>query len=354
MKKIALEELEKRYGAKSYEELVQLVCRELKQGRIRPVKAAGTNGKKPALYVSYWLSEEKRDDAWLKEELKYALSPVISPDYYLNHLSVYEEERPNVLLLDTFLKANRTSLAHPVSVNERSFAVWGEEKFLTRGGGRKLLSHCGLSMEFLNVYATAEPLAYYSHTRSIPQDLLILENKDPFYSMRRHLMEGNHTILGCQVGTLIYGAGKGIYRSFPDFSISAEPFMLDEKNRIFYFGDLDYEGIGIYENLAARFSGGRRIRLFWEAYAAMIRKARSRFFHRGEKTAWEPGDFGVLLPSMQEKQNSAVKGNFFAELIREADERGEAAWGREAAKEARRILDAGCYIPQEILSQQDF
>ena len=85
----------------------------------------------------------------------------------------------------------------------------------------------------------------YTHTREVPQNLLLLENKDTFYSMRRHLLEGKDTILGMKIGTLIYGAGKGILKSFQDFSICAEPYMQNRQNQIYYFGDLDYEGIGI-------------------------------------------------------------------------------------------------------------
>ena len=63
--------------------------------------------------------------------------------------------------------------------------------------------------------------------------------------MRNYLLNGH---------TEIFGAGKGIIRSFQDFDLCAEPYMKHPKNTIYYFGDLDYEGIGIYENLAEKFS----------------------------------------------------------------------------------------------------
>lgn len=74
--------------------------------------------------------------------------------------------------------------------------------------------------------------------------MLILENKDTFFSMCRHLLEGNEEILGIKIDTLIYGAGKGIFRSFEDFDLCVEPYMQAEGNQIFYFGDLDYETTG--------------------------------------------------------------------------------------------------------------
>ena len=72
----------------------------------------------------------------------------------------------------------------------------------------------------------------------MPQNLLILENKDTFFSMRRRLLEGNETILGIKIDTLIYGAGKGIFRSFEDFDLCVEPYMKAAGNQIYYFGDL--------------------------------------------------------------------------------------------------------------------
>lgn len=63
-------------------------------------------------------------------------------------------------------------------------------------------------MEALNVYRTTEPLSYYTHTRNTPQNILILENKDPFFSMRNYLLNGHTEIFGAEIGTLIYGAGK--------------------------------------------------------------------------------------------------------------------------------------------------
>lgn len=49
--------------------------------------------------------------------------------------------------------------------------------------------------------------------------------------------------------------------------------MKHPKNTIYYFGDLDYEGIGIYENLAEKFRSRWKIIPFVPAYQAMLGKA---------------------------------------------------------------------------------
>lgn len=327
MKRVSLEKLCSVRRDFLYEDQYQYIRSLLETGRIRPVLASGTNGKKPALYREYWLVEEEKNYQDLEEELKYQMTPLISVDYYLAHPEVYEKDRPWVLLLNDYLKNQKEQLEYPQSVNERSFAIWRREKFLSREQGKKILKRCGLEEDTLNVYKTTEPLAYYAHTREVPQNLLILENKDTFYSMRRHLLEGNDRILGVPVGTLIYGAGKGIFRSFQDFDLCVEPYMKNTGNVIYYFGDLDYEGLGIYESLAEMFAQRWEIIPFISAYEAMVKKA--------EEIVPEE------LPDTKEGQSRRDCHLFFSYFE-----------GKQIEK-MKRILEKGKYIPQEILNISD-
>ena len=175
-------------------------------------------------------------------------------------------------------------------------------------------------------YETEEPLAYYTRTRETPQELLILENKDTFFSMRKHMLAGNARIFGRTIGTLIYGAGKRILRSFRDFGLCAEPYMAEGGNTLSYFGDLDYEGIGIYEQLSEGFRERFLIVPFVPAYEAMLCKA----------------DRVVRLPDTSEGQNRKISGEFFSHFSAEQIRRMEV------------ILEAGRYIPQEIVNLSDF
>lgn len=326
MKRISLEELLAKKGQLAYRQQYDYIIGLLDSGRIRPLKASGKNGRRPALYTEYWLLEEQEDFGPLLEELRYTMVPALSIDYYLSHPKIYRQERPWVLLLNAYFRDHRESLRHPVSVNERSFEIWGREKFLTKEQGMKVLRHCGVEAETLNMYQTAEPLPCYTRTREVPQNLLILENKDTFCSMRRHLLAGETKILGLPVGTLVYGAGKGILRSFSELDQSAEPYMLHPDNRFYYFGDLDYEGIGIWELLAGKCSGFRRIIPFAPAYEAMVQKARDV----------------SRLPDTKEKQNRNIGSAFFA------------CFPEDTAGQMQKILESGAYIPQEILNINDF
>ena len=348
MKKISLDALLKGSGAESYQEQYQYVRGLIEEQQIKAVKASPLNGKKPALHLSYWLMEDTADNTRQIEELQFEMAPVIRTDYYLNHLDVYRSEEKWVKLLNRYFLRLGEREPEPVSLNERSFQIWGREKFLQREQGKKVLAHCGIAGEQLCVYGTTEPLAYYSGSRMVPQTVLILENKDTFYSMRRHLMNGAGRILGEEIGTVVYGAGKGILRSFEDFRFCVEAHVNDSRNRILYFGDLDYEGIGIYERLAALFGcadkecAGEKIsgtglcgkarvheiRPFVQAYEKMIQKAR---------------EYGMdFMPETSEHQNRNLSGRFFQYFTEEI---------REMMQE---ILKAGKYIPQEIVNISDF
>ncbi len=388
MKKISLEQLQRESRTESYPEQYRYICAQIEENKIMPVKNSPLNGKKPALHTSYWLVEEKPDYGEEIAELQFQTVPAIRTDYYLKNPEVYRQERNWVRLLNRFfLERSEAGSRHlpPVSLNERSFQIWGREKFLQREQGRKILAHCGISLEELHVYRTTEPLAYYSRTRQVPQTILILENKDTFYTMRRWLMGeaggmaafGNkagghdltdkapakagravgtgtdgqgeaaearsagevpcHRIFGSEIATVIYGAGKGILRSFEDFRFCVEPHINHPENEILYFGDLDYEGIGIYERLAALFAageetvertGGHEIKPFIRAYEKMIEKERKC----GNN----------FLPDMSGNQNRNLSGLFFRYFSHET-------------KEAMiQLLEAGKYIPQEIVAITDF
>ena len=325
-RKIELQKLIDNRRFDSYQDEYRYIVQLIETGRIEPIKSSPKNGKNPSLYTRYWFFEPEHDYSAEKDELLYHTDPRIGTSYYLIHLDVYIKEKQYVRMLSDYLYRHSDALKIRVSRNERSFEIWGEEKFLTEGAGKTILNHCMLSEDILNCYSTVEPFACYIVNRSVPQKILILENKDPFYGMRRHLQSGNDSILGTSIGTLIYGAGKRVISTFTDFLISAEEYMTSPSNELLYFGDLDYEGIGIYENLARNNKSIGSIKPFIPAYNAMLDKVEDISF----------------LPWTKEKQNRNISEFFF--LFFEP----------EIVQKMKDILDEGRYIPQEILNVTDY
>ena len=106
--------------------------------------------------------------------------------------------------------------------------------------------------------------------------------------------------------------------------MSAEAYLQDVRNSFFYVGDLDYEGIIIFEAFAKNFTQSA-IMPFIPAYTAMLALSRQ-----------------LDLPFARAGQNKKHSGHFMSFF--EAD--------CVAAMET--ILQSGRYIPQEILTPAEW
>lgn len=325
--KFKLQDVEKYYSITEYEDLVAIIRENVNNGNISPVVAQKTNGKNPSLYKAYRLAKEEVNYSDQLEEIEYKLSSLINIDYYRKNPDKYIKERKYILKFNEYLEHERYLLNDKISMYERSFEIWGEEKYLGRYGGKALLKNLGFDIKKLNIYDATEPLAYYSSNKITPQKILVLENKDIFYSMRKHLLEGNITIFGIEIGTLIYGGGKGVNKRFQDFDYCVEPYLANKDNTILYLGDIDYEGIVIYESLKQIVGGERNLIPFKEGYLAMLEKGLSNI---------------SKLPFTLEGQNRNIKKVFLNAF---SDEQQEAIM---------KILEMNKYIPQEILTIRDF
>lgn len=308
-----------------YNELHKYILSQINAQKLKEIKSSGSNGKKPALCNSYWIVDADIDYTELIEELTFKIRPDISTDYYLSHLKEYEADREYVLLLNSYFE-NKQKFSVPMSLNERCFDIWKQEKFLTKGPGKTICKRCGVSMEQLSFYDTYEPLAYFTASRDCPQNILIIENKDTFFTMRRLMQQGQNTFWGVKIGTLIYGAGKGIVKAFKGLALSGEPYMLEKTNQFIYFGDLDYEGIQIYESLASSEAENYKISPFVKAYEKMLSKNYDNI---------------LGLPTTKEGQNRNI-GTRFLEFF-----------DQEIRKQFITILERDKYLPQECLNEAD-
>ena len=323
--KVTLKEIERYFDIKNYLELCNIVNELVESEDIKPIKASKLNGKSPALYNRYMIIR-KNDIKDYTDELLYSINHNLDISKYLKNQAFYEKDRENIRMLSEFLDNNIEALKTRISMNERSFQIWHREKFLQKEGGKTLIKNLGLDEDFLNYYNTTEPLAYYSRDKKTPQKILIIENKDTFYSMRNLVIEGK-TIMGADISTIIYGGGKSIYKSFEDFDLCVEPYLSNHENKLLYLGDLDYEGILIYEKLSEIFKEEYVIEPFVKGYKKMIDKYKK---------------LDITLPISKEKQNKNIDSRFM-NYFDPSDK-----------NEIENILKSGLYIPQEILNVGDF
>ena len=323
--KISLKEIEMYFDVKDYTELCNLINDLIHKSDIKPIKSSNMNGKSPALYNRYTIIR-KNDIKDYTDEILYKINHNLDVSKYLKNQSLYEKDRDKILMLSEFLDNNIEKLNKRISMNERSFQIWHREKFLQKEGGKTLIKNLGIDQNFLNFYNTTEPLSYYSRDKKTPQNVLIIENKDTFYSMRNFVISGK-AIIKENISTIIYGGGKSIYRSFEDFDLCVEPYLSNKDNKFLYFGDLDYEGILIYEKLSDIFKDEYNIEPFTEGYKKMIEKYKN---------------IDINLPISSNNQNKNIDNKFIN------------YFDKYYKNEIENILECGLYIPQEILNVEDF
>ncbi|HOB11931.1 MAG TPA: DUF2399 domain-containing protein [Syntrophomonadaceae bacterium] len=247
-KTVSLGELEKLAGGDTcYQDFAVAIVELTKKGILQPIKSHGTSLKNPHLHNSYRIVKSKLPVKHHQHLTTYQLQldPHIdlSP-YYTLPASVWDKDLPYIELIDTYLKQHGlpNSLA---SLPERSYQLVGNEKWIEEGGGKALLERINL-WEAMQVMSQPDPMMLAINHKAWHQDILlhlVVENKTPFHALL-------DTLPDTRFLSLIYGAG---------WKVTADIVLLDKQlgtvgrpRRIYYFGDLDYEGISIWYALYTR------------------------------------------------------------------------------------------------------
>ncbi len=311
-----LNELLKSYP--TYQEGAKEIQEKVKSGQLIPIKSSKTNGKIPPLFNKYRKSsfskkEESRD--W--KEFLDSFPVSFDPNWYAKHPAQLKKDAWIIQKLIEYLETD-PDLSLSISENERSFEIWHQEKLLTQSGSR-VITNLGLPDSFLNTYKTHEPICFFSATNR-PGFLLIMENLDPFIACRQWLEDNQKD------GTIIYGAGKKIVRNLEDLQTTSILFLKQSLPHLFYLGDLDWEGIAIYDSLCQHYPT-LSIPILVRGYRLMLQKAHA---------------FWNQLPVMKEGQEPREDSFFFT------------FFEDQEVQEMKILLKSGHYIPQEILISSDY
>lgn len=237
-------------GYVAFARVIEELCR---RGQLLPVKSAGCNGRNPQLFNHY-----RKQLAVLDPVIKLnllSLDTRIRVDKYLANPGQYQKDQAYLTALDRFFKDPGLSetLQVPYAINERSFQIFGDEKFLASNSGRAFLQQIGLTYANLSCYTTPEPFFYvdYRQPGEKQTSCLVIENKDTFYTLRKCLATGRCQINRQPINLLVYGEGRKIVSSF---AFMAEVTGPDPAAvTVYYFGDLDPEGIDIFGSLTERY-----------------------------------------------------------------------------------------------------
>lgn len=303
----------------NYQELHDLLEQWETEGRVRPVKRQGKTSFRPSVYQMYRKIRKKQDVSAYVPEIR-RLHTRLNVEGYLKNVPLYIEERDAVIRLSEYLW--KSDWSTDMSVKEKSFDIWGDEKFLESPGGRQMLKFHGITMEDLGVYETPEP--FFSKELQKEGAVLVLENKDPWYSLGRLFSEEEIChLLGEEIGLLVYGEGKKVQRSGALTDYLREIGW--EQAEILYGGDIDREGICIFDGMQKE-NPELKIRLFVRLYEEMLGKA--------EKIPELPD-----APSRKDME-------WNREVLRVFSDRNREWLGQ--------ILDRKKMIPQEIINYQDY
>lgn len=180
--------------------------------------------------------------------------PKLDMSYYTKHPVEYYEHEKFIRRIDCLLRQKNCPT---LTANERSYLIFDDEKALTLPSeasinGQAVIKKLGnLTLEDLKAKKTLEPFFYYADERfdsmrnNHERVVLIVENKDTFWT----LMDAIKSKHLSNINLLIYGEGKAIIKKFEFIeNLKGQP-----SDHYYYFGDIDLEGIFIYNKLQETF-----------------------------------------------------------------------------------------------------
>ncbi|OQA09344.1 MAG: hypothetical protein BWY65_01129 [Firmicutes bacterium ADurb.Bin373] len=286
-------------------------------------------GKKPAtpqgLHLKYRVIKSPVIfDAGCAADIIRSIAPPAVLDYYLKNPQDFKRDQPIIDIISNFLRQPQRSL---LTVNERAYQLFGDEKFFKGAGknrsrGETVLRRLGLVYADIGCRETVEP--FFSFQSKVfhalaNRDIYIIENKDTFWSFKEQTMDKPARI---KADLIIYGEGKKIISSFR----FVEEYAVNlQRDRFYYFGDLDPEGINIYCLLSAEYPQ-YDIQPFVAGYQAVL-------------------EIGL--------NKAPVKTPKEQRLIKENVEQFLHTFSPPWAAKIKEHLEQGFYIPQEALSAEE-
>ena len=252
-KTISDEKLQQIFQEADYDLFHTEVEKLVESGVLVPVKSSKKNGRLPPLFNKYRIIKPQEDNSGYVESVR-RLNPILNISGYLQRPELYKKHLEIVEGISWYLWFAQDLLKRPMSRNERSFSVWGREKLLDehRALVKEVLKFNGLEETFLNYYDTPEPFFEYLHERSKLTTVLVIENKDTWFTFRKLMQEtGKNNIEGTLVNVLLYGEGnkitkRGALEEYNATMLRGQAGQVGQAARFLYFGDLDWEGIRLF------------------------------------------------------------------------------------------------------------
>lgn len=303
-KNIDLEELLKMLGLSSldsekcFEKIHTLQNQEL----IEPVKSSKTNGNnKYPLYNRYRILIKNEVSEETKSEINSLHPRLQSGGYLIRHFELYEKYRDEIQVLSRYLFQN--SDTEYISRKERSYEIFSKEKVLDDKGMKNLLSILHISKDDLKFYDTPDYCFHdFIKERKDEMTLLICENKDIWFAIRRLMFEENISdILGTRLDGVVFGNGNKVAEKHGALTEYVR-FMGNPKVHFLYWGDIDREGFDIYRRCLAA-NPDISIELFFNGYKLMLDLAEGKNLEDSPSERLNYADVSCLFANENNFQN---------------------------------------------------
>lgn len=216
-------------------------------------------------------------------------------------------DKDKVLILDKYLKDNN-NISFRYTANERSYEIFGDEKYILSKEGTHLLNNLNITLEDLNCYKTNESF-FYAYEKKDIINALVIENKDTYTSLYKYFLDNEGlNLFSKQINLLIYGEGKKIVSSF---SYINDVVKNNKIHEILYFGDIDAEGLRIFEKLNKKYPEFNIIP-FSQMYRELLSKASELHTLKNKQMPYVSGEFIKLIDyDIQDKLLDIVTDSYY-------------------------------------------
>ena len=320
-KTISKDEIKQMMAFCSDEELYRSIKACENDGVLLPIFSSGTNGNLSfPVYLKYRILTEQSDYSNEFAAID-ALHPKLQSNGYLRRKpQEYQKHQANLLRLNRFFfNANAETI--PISKKERAFQIFGEEKTLDERDFIDFLARLGITSDTLQFYDTPDYcFPDYIPIRKEKMTLLICENKDIWFNLRRRMFEDHAaTLFGVALDGVVFGCGNRV--SEPGAVTSYAQFYKGAAVDFLYWGDIDREGLNIYLRVV-RANSEVNIRLFTAGYEQMLLRVRNR-----------------VVPNSQDHREQKMD---YTEIF--------TLFSEQAQQELTTYLEQNKRVPQEVVS----
>lgn len=231
------------YEIGGYNELVRIINKLKNNNKIIEIKSSDYIIRNPKIKLK-WKKIDYKINRWDKF-IFFKYSNLLNLTYYEKNVkSQTNSELQNIELIYNFIR-NRDKRDF-VSFEERCLELFDDEKFYKKGNNTLSNLKVNNQLEFLDIFEALkirkeidELVIFCKNNKS--KNVLILENKASYSSYKRFL-ENNNTIGKEKIDALIFGNGKAIINK----GDKIKAFINTTNSSIYYLGDIDPEGLGIY------------------------------------------------------------------------------------------------------------